>query len=104
VLLAAPRRPGAVRRRRDVAVPCDDYFFSFYFFRRYFLRDVLKIRPVVLVTPSFVTEISSCIPRRLFFSLDQMIFVTDLFPFAATFSPDALHPSKFRPYRCSLST
>ncbi|KAJ7870495.1 hypothetical protein B0H14DRAFT_2725998 [Mycena olivaceomarginata] len=29
VLLAAPCRPGAVRRRRDVAVPCDDYFFDF---------------------------------------------------------------------------
>jgi hypothetical protein len=31
VLLAAPCRPGAVRRRRDVAVPCDDYFFGFSF-------------------------------------------------------------------------
>ncbi|KAJ7821701.1 hypothetical protein B0H14DRAFT_3875843 [Mycena olivaceomarginata] len=29
VLLAAPRRPGAGRRRRDVAVPCDDYFYDF---------------------------------------------------------------------------
>jgi hypothetical protein len=31
VLSAAPRCPGAVRRR-DVAVPCDDYFFDFSFF------------------------------------------------------------------------
>jgi hypothetical protein len=78
--------------------------FQLLFFRRYFLRDVLKIRPGVLVTPSFVTEISSCISRRLFFSLDQMIFVTGLFfPFPATFSPDDLHPSKFHPYRCSPS-
>ncbi|KAJ7833315.1 hypothetical protein B0H14DRAFT_1165969 [Mycena olivaceomarginata] len=29
VLLAAPCRPGAGRRRRDVAVPCDDYFYDF---------------------------------------------------------------------------
>ncbi|KAJ7739491.1 hypothetical protein B0H14DRAFT_486105 [Mycena olivaceomarginata] len=29
VPLAAPRRPGAGRRRRDVAVPCDDYFYDF---------------------------------------------------------------------------
>jgi hypothetical protein len=29
VLLAAPRRPGAGRRRRGVAVPCDDYFYDF---------------------------------------------------------------------------
>ncbi|KAJ7797474.1 hypothetical protein B0H14DRAFT_57499 [Mycena olivaceomarginata] len=31
VLLAAPRRPRAARRR-DVAVPCDDYFVDFSFF------------------------------------------------------------------------
>jgi hypothetical protein len=29
MLMAAPHRPGAVRRRQDVAVPCDDYFFDF---------------------------------------------------------------------------
>jgi hypothetical protein len=29
VLLATLRRPWAVRRRQDVAVPCDDYFFGF---------------------------------------------------------------------------
>jgi len=32
VLLAAPRRPGTVRRRRDVAVPGDDYSFDFFFY------------------------------------------------------------------------
>jgi hypothetical protein len=93
VLLAAPRCSGAVRRRRDVAVPSDDYFVDFSFIAVIFGWDVLKIRPLVLVTPSLVAEFSSRVPRRLFFCRAPMVLLLTIFSFAATSLPDDLHPN-----------
>jgi hypothetical protein len=93
VLLDVPRRSGAVRRRRDVAVPCDDYFFDFSFIAVIFGWDVLRIRPVVLVTPSLVAELSSRVSRRLFFYRDPMVLLLTIFSIAATSLRDDLHPN-----------
>jgi hypothetical protein len=96
VLLAASRHSGTVRRRRDVAVPCDDYCLDFSFIAIYFCWDVLRIRPIVLINPSLVTELSSRAPRHCFFCCDQMIFATDLF-----FLPQQ---PKGRPLKLSLKS
>jgi hypothetical protein len=45
-------------------------FFRLFFFADIIYWDVLKIRPVVLFTPSLVAELSSSVPRRLFFCCD----------------------------------
>ncbi|KAJ7455670.1 hypothetical protein B0H11DRAFT_2066945 [Mycena galericulata] len=68
VLLAAPRL-GAVCRRRNVGVPCNDYFFDFAFITVIFLLGRVEIHRVVLVTPSLVAKLSPRVPRHLFFFL-----------------------------------
>ncbi|KAJ7441354.1 hypothetical protein B0H11DRAFT_523607 [Mycena galericulata] len=79
VLLAAPRS-GDVHRRRDVRVPCNDYFFDFAFIAVIFYWDGLRIRP--LSSSPLLLSLSSLLVFHViffFFLCNQMIFVTDLF-------------------------
>jgi hypothetical protein len=65
-LIAAPHRPEAVRRRRDVAVSYDDYFFDFSFIAVIFCWDVLRIRP--LSSSPLYSSLTSVLMFRVVFS------------------------------------
>ncbi|KAJ7264567.1 hypothetical protein C8J57DRAFT_1718485 [Mycena rebaudengoi] len=84
VLLAVPRRPGAVRRR-GMWLCLATIILRLSFIALIFCCDVLRIRPVVLITPSLVAEPPSRVPRRLCLRCDQMIFVTHLFFLCSNF-------------------
>jgi hypothetical protein len=113
VLMAAPRRPRAVRRRQ-MWLSLATIIFRLFFIAVVFCCDVLRIRPVVLFTPSLVAELFFRVPRRLF-CRNKIILLLTSFSFRSNIfarrsplepspcSPSTETPSAFPPDAVSFS-